>query len=57
VLANLKVAALTPNNLSNLLTWSPSGYYVDPRSVATAIAGDSTALASISTAMLDCWGG
>jgi hypothetical protein len=45
--ADLKVAATTPDSETNLLKPSASGFYVDADEVITAIAGDTTALATL----------
>jgi hypothetical protein len=44
---NLKVAATTPSNETNLLQWSASGFYVGANDVAAAVASDSSALAAL----------
>jgi hypothetical protein len=49
--ADLKVAATTPDSETNLLQSSPSGFYVDADSVMTAIAGDTTAKATLIAAI------
>ncbi len=49
--ADLKVAATTPDSETNLLQSSASGFYVDADSVMTAIAGDTTALATLTNAI------
>lgn len=45
--ADLKVAALTPTNGTNLLTAGASGFYVSAEEVAAGIAGNTAATASI----------
>lgn len=51
--ADLKVAAQTPDNETNLLKSSASGFYVDADDIATAVAADATASATLAAALAD----